>query len=59
MDEKIEDAKGRAKEVVGSLTGNEDLKDEGKADQASASLKDKFGDIVDSVRDTIGNLKKK
>jgi uncharacterized protein YjbJ (UPF0337 family) len=50
-DNKAEDLKGRAKEAGGDLTNNDDMKREGKADQASASVKDKVGDAVDSVKD--------
>ena len=32
----VEEVKGRAKEAVGSLTGNRDLKDEGEAQQRKA-----------------------
>ena len=32
----VEDVKGRAKEAVGSLVGNDDLKDEGQAQQDKA-----------------------
>ena len=51
-DNKAEDLKGRAKEAGGDLTGDEDLKREGKVDQASASVKDKADDAVDAVKDT-------
>lgn len=53
-----DDAKGRVKEAAGDLTGDHDLKDEGKADQAAGkvkdvadSAKDKVDDAVDAVRD--------
>ena len=52
-DHKAEDAKGRAKEAAGSLTDDDDLKREGKADQASSSIKDKADDAVDSVKDKL------
>ena len=31
----MDEAKGRAKEAAGDLTGDQDLKDEGKVDRAS------------------------
>ncbi len=53
-----DDAKGRVKEAAGDVTGDDDLKDEGKADQAAGavkdvadSAKDKVDDAVDAVRD--------
>ena len=58
MGSNADDAKGRVKEAVGDLTNDRDLKNEGKADQAGASVKefaenakDKVADAVDSVKD--------
>ena len=50
---KGEDLKGRIKEAGGDLTGDKDLEREGKADQASATVKDKAGDAVDAVKDKL------
>ena len=50
---KGEDMKGRGKEALGSLTDDEDLKREGKLDQASASIKDKADKATESVKDAI------
>lgn len=36
---KVEEAKGGAKEKVGDVTGNEQLQDEGQADQSKGNLK--------------------
>ena len=56
----IDEAKGRVKEAAGDLTDNDDLKREGKADQAAANVKegvekvaDKAGDAVDKVKDKL------
>jgi len=57
-DHKAEDAKGRIKEAAGSLTDDDSLKNEGKVDQASSSVKDKVDGAVDSVKDKLtGNDK--
>src|SRR5690606_7307630 len=40
FENKIDDAKGRAKEAAGAVTGDDELKHEGKADQIKASVKD-------------------
>ena len=55
-----DDAKGRIKEAAGSLTDDQDLKNEGKADQAGAKVKDaaetakdKVAGAVDSVKDKL------
>jgi uncharacterized protein YjbJ (UPF0337 family) len=45
----VDDAKGRVKEAAGDLTGDEDLKEEGKLDQAAGKAKD----IADSARDKV------
>lgn len=42
--------KGRAKEAVGDLTGNQRLENEGKADRAAGGVKEMFGDFVDKVK---------
>jgi uncharacterized protein YjbJ (UPF0337 family) len=44
-----DEAKGRIKEAAGDLTGNDDLKNEGKADKAAGKVKD----AVDSVKDKV------
>lgn len=51
MPENTDDLKGRTKEAAGDLTGNDDLKREGKVDQASGAIKDKVGDVADKVKD--------
>jgi uncharacterized protein YjbJ (UPF0337 family) len=56
MGEKIDDAKGKAKEAVGDITDDEDLKREGKMDQAGASVKEKVGDAVDAVKDKVDEV---
>lgn len=57
-DDKVQDMKGRAKEAAGNLTGDEDLENKGKSDQAKASVKEKVGNVVDSVKDKIDDIKK-
>ena len=52
--EKMEDMKGRVKEAAGDLTDDDELKQEGKVDQASAAVKDKIGDVADKVKDVVG-----
>jgi uncharacterized protein YjbJ (UPF0337 family) len=49
----MDDLKGRAKEAAGDLTNNDDLKREGKTDQAAGKVKDKVGDAVDAVKDKV------
>ena len=54
MNEKTEDMGGRLKEATGALTGDDELKNEGKVDQASASVKDKVGDAADGIKGVVG-----
>ena len=56
-DDKVQDLKGKAKEAVGEVTGNEDLENKGKTDQAKASVKDAVGKVVDTVKDKIDDVK--
>ncbi|MCB0829858.1 MAG: CsbD family protein [Solirubrobacterales bacterium] len=50
---KTDDIKGRAKEAAGAVTGDKELKNEGKTDQAAASVKDKVEGAVDKVKDKL------
>ncbi len=49
-----DDAKGRVKEAAGSLTGDDDLKREGKVDKATGAVKDGVEKVADKVKDTLG-----
>jgi uncharacterized protein YjbJ (UPF0337 family) len=58
MEGKKDDLKGRAKEAVGDLTDDDELKREGKSDRAAGSVKDKLEkakekgeEIVDKAKD--------
>ncbi len=53
MSGEFDQAKGRVKQAVGDLTDDDDLKSDGKVDEASGKLKDKFDDAVDTVRDKL------
>lgn len=52
-----DDMKGRAKEAVGDLTDNDDLKREGKTDQAVGGIKEKLDDAKNWVEDKIDDVK--
>jgi uncharacterized protein YjbJ (UPF0337 family) len=47
MSANTDDAKGRVKEAAGALTGDDDLKQDGKTDQMGAKVKDKVEGAVD------------
>jgi uncharacterized protein YjbJ (UPF0337 family) len=60
MGSNIDQAKGRVKEAAGDLTDNDDLKREGKIDQAGSKVKDfaetakdKIEDVVDEVKNRV------
>ncbi len=50
----MDDVKGRAKEAAGDLTDDQELKNEGKVDQATGTAKDKVGDAADKIKDALG-----
>jgi len=52
-DGSMDKAKGHTKEAVGDLTGDEALKDEGKVDRASGTVKDKVGGVADKAKDVL------
>ncbi|WP_026920478.1 CsbD family protein [Gordonia polyisoprenivorans] len=56
---KAEELKGRGKEAAGSLTDDQDLKNEGKGDQAVAQGKQKIADAADAVKDKVDDIKDK
>ncbi len=51
----VDTAKGRLKKAAGDLTGDGDLRREGKVDEASGAVKDKVGDAADKVKDAVGH----
>ncbi|GAB3133810.1 CsbD family protein [Tsukamurella serpentis] len=53
---KAEELKGRAKETAGSATGDDGLKNEGKADQASSGVKQKVEDVKDKANEVVGKI---
>lgn len=49
----FDQAKGKVKEGVGNLTGDQKLKGEGKADQVAGKVKNTIGSAKDKVRETL------
>lgn len=58
MEGKKDELKGRAKEAAGDLTGNKDLKREGRSDKAAGKVKQKVEGAKDWVEDKIDDVKK-
>jgi len=59
-DGKIDQAKGRAKQAVGDLTGNEKMKAEGELDEAGGKVEEAVGNVqrktvaaVEKMRDAV------
>jgi uncharacterized protein YjbJ (UPF0337 family) len=48
-----DDAKGRVKEAAGNLTGDDDLKREGKVDKATGAAKDGVEKVADKAKDAL------
>ncbi|MBF6210202.1 CsbD family protein [Nocardia puris] len=55
---KVDDLGGKAKEAAGNATGDEDLRNEGKADQATSAIKGAVEDVKDAVGDAVDKVKK-
>ena len=50
---RAQDAKGRIKEAAGIITGNRDLENKGKTDQAKAEMKKNLEDAWYKVQDAV------
>jgi uncharacterized protein YjbJ (UPF0337 family) len=48
-----DEAKGRAKQAIGTLTGNKSLEREGKVDRVADKVKNKVDDAKDWVADKV------
>ena len=56
FENKAEELKGRAKEAAGAAAGDEDLKNEGQADQASSAVKKGAEKIKDKANEIAGKI---
>ena len=54
---KADQAKGKVKEAVGSLTGDKDLESEGNADRRAGEAKEKVGKVEEKVEEVIDKAK--
>ena len=59
MGEKTDKISGRAKQALGAVTGDEDLKREGEREEDKGKLKGKLDEGVDKAQDVIEDLKDK
>jgi uncharacterized protein YjbJ (UPF0337 family) len=59
MGSNTDDLKGRAKEAVGDLTDNDDLKREGQADRAGGKAKEVIENVGEKAKDVVDDIKDK
>jgi uncharacterized protein YjbJ (UPF0337 family) len=59
MSGKMDEMKGRTKEALGDLTDDDEMKREGKRDQAAGDVKQKIDDAGDWAEDKVDDLKAK
>jgi len=56
MGGKTDVAKGRIKEAAGALIGNDELREEGKTDQAVGKTKQEAQKVVDQVKKAVDKV---
>ncbi|MBP3088504.1 CsbD family protein [Corynebacterium sp. sy017] len=56
FENKVEDTLGKAKEGLGDVTGNDDLANEGKADQVKADAKEALSNAGEAVKDAANKV---
>lgn len=59
MGEKTDKISGRAKQSVGAVTGDEEIKREGERQEDKGKLKGKLDSAVDKAQDVVEDLKDK
>jgi uncharacterized protein YjbJ (UPF0337 family) len=59
MSGEADKASGRVKKAAGDLTDNDDLKNEGRKDEAAGKAKDAAGKAKDKVNETVDKLRDK
>ncbi|WP_069166419.1 CsbD family protein [Nocardia altamirensis] len=55
---KVDEFSGKAKEAAGTATGDDELRAEGKADQAEAGIKGAVDDVKDAIGDAVDKAKR-
>jgi uncharacterized protein YjbJ (UPF0337 family) len=50
--------KGKIKEAAGALTDDENLKNQGKADQFVGDVKEAVDDVAEKTKDVVDDVKK-
>ena len=57
MSGKTDEVKGRIKEAAGALIGNDELRDEGKTDQAVGKVKQVAEKAIDKVKEVVKKVR--
>ena len=58
MSGKGDEIKGRIKEAAGAITDNDQLRREGKVDQAAGKVKQAAEDAIEKAKDIVQNVSK-
>ena len=59
MTGKQDEIKGRIKEAAGAITDNDELRREGKIDQAAGKVKQAAQKVVEKVQDAVKDVNKR
>ena len=59
MTDKMDDLKGRVEQAAGDLADDDELRRQGKTDQAAARMKSKARGLADKARDGIAEAEKR
>jgi uncharacterized protein YjbJ (UPF0337 family) len=58
MSGEFDQAKGRAKQAIGDLTDDDEMKADGRADETAGKLKDKVDDAKDKANELIDKARR-
>lgn len=59
MSGEFDQAKGRVKQAAGDLTDDDELRRDGKADEATGKAKEAIGDAKDKLDDVVDKVRDK
>lgn len=56
MEGKVDQVKGRAKEEIGNITGDDDMRAEGRAENVGGNIQEGFGTARRKVGETVEDI---
>lgn len=59
MSGNTDEAKGRAKQAIGAVIGDEKLKQDGRVDERTGKIKTKANELIDVARDKVADVVEK